>query len=107
MPTIARGIASKTLRFRPAQELPDNSSPGPGSDVPARTTLPRYRLKYSLVVERLRNFVTQSSRLHPANSKQIPERFEQSVPHAVMTPAGTTRVVRHRHFGNTKAFELD
>src|SRR5204863_7185649 len=62
---------------------------------------------YSLVVERFRNFVTQSSRFHPADGKQIAKRFKQTVPNAVMALPRAARIVRDRHFGNGERFELD
>src|SRR5437870_4766740 len=64
-------------------------------------------LKYSWVIEGLSDFVAQFSRFHPTNREQVAERFEQAIPNTVMTFSCAARIVRHRHFRNGEAFELD
>src|SRR5881296_3587335 len=64
-------------------------------------------MKYSWAIKGFSDFVAQFSRFHPTNREQVAERFEQAIPNTVMTFSSAARVVRHRHFRNGEAFELN
>src|SRR2546430_15516923 len=61
--------------------------------------------QYSIV--HLGDFVSDSSRFHPAHREQVAERFEQAIPDTVVTGARESRICRDRDFNDAESFHLD